>query len=140
MSSLPPSSVEDRLHALRRRWDRYVEDGRFEQFIEFAVAINSLAEHFSRIRLPGLVRLCEGLENAALARLGDQSSHPLPQQDIASLQRQLDTLLGSVNTSRTPVPACRAKPDAPARKEIDWVKPRSVWIVADPMDESSVKA
>lgn len=132
MSSLPPSSVEDRLHALRRRWDRYVEDGRFEQFIEFAVAINSLAEHFSRIRLPGLVRLCEGLENAALARLGDQSSHPLPQQDIASLQRQLDTLLGSVNTSRTPVPACWAKPDAPARKEIDWVKPRSVWIVADP--------
>lgn len=96
MSSLPLTSVEDRLYVLRTRWEGYTADGSFEHFIEFAVAINSLAEHFNRLRLPGLVRLCEGLENAALAKLGDQSAHPLPQQDIVSLQRQLDTLLGAV--------------------------------------------
>ncbi|MCL4759058.1 MAG: diguanylate cyclase [Rhodocyclaceae bacterium] len=114
---------------MRTRWERYVAEGRFEQFIEFAVAINSLAEHFNRLRLPGLVRLCEGLENAALARLGDQSGHPLAQQDILSLQRQLDTLLGSVATSRAPVPARRTEERSTVSHEIDWVKPRSVWIV-----------
>ncbi|WP_341648011.1 hypothetical protein [Thauera humireducens] len=73
---MPLTSVEDRLYVLRTRWEGYTADGSFEHFIEFAVAINSLAEHFNRLRLPGLVRLCEGLENAALAKLGDQSAHP----------------------------------------------------------------
>jgi diguanylate cyclase (GGDEF)-like protein len=130
MTTLPFNSVEDRLYVLRTRWERYVADGRFEQFIEFAVAINSLAEHFNRLRLPGLVRLCEGLENAVLARLGEQSMHPLAEQDIRLLQRQLDTLLGSVKTSRAPVPARRTEEREPSAQEIDWVKPRSVWIVS----------
>src|SRR3954463_1488452 len=100
MASLPPNSIEDRLYVLRTRWEHYVAQGRFEQFIEFAVAVNSLAEYFNRLRLPGLVRLCEGLENAALAKLGDVSTHPIPQPDSLALQRQLDSLLGSVATSR----------------------------------------
>lgn len=130
MTTLPFNSVEDRLYVLRTRWERYVADGRFEQFIEFAVAVNSLAEHFNRLRLPGLVRLCEGLENAVLARLGEQSKHPLVEQDIRLLQRQLDTLLGSVTTSRAPVPTRRTEEREPAAQDIDWVKPRSVWIVS----------
>ena len=71
MNTLSPDPVEDRIYVLRTRWERYVAEGRFEQFIEFAVAVNSLTEYFNRLRLPGLVRLCEGLENAALAKLGD---------------------------------------------------------------------
>ena len=92
MTPLPPNSIEDRLYVLRTRWERYVADGQFEQFIEFAVAVNSLAEYFTRLRLPGLVRLCEGLENTALAKLGDQSTHPIAQQDISALQRQMDKI------------------------------------------------
>ena len=67
MTDSPPSSIDDRLYMLRTRWEFYVAEGRFEQFIEFAVAVNSLAEHLNRMRLPGLVAVCEGLENAALA-------------------------------------------------------------------------
>ncbi len=131
MTNLPLSSVEDRLYILRTRWEHYVADGRFEQFIEFAVAVNSLAEHFNRLRLPGLVRLCEGLENAVLARLGDQSKHPVSEADILALQRQIDTLLGSVTTSRPPVVERRAEEPA-TTPEIDWIKPRSVWLIAAP--------
>jgi hypothetical protein len=100
MTPLSPNSIEDRLYVLRTRWERYVAEGRFEQFIEFAVAVNSLSEFFSRLRLPGLVRLCEGLENASLAKLGDESTHPISAQDVLALQRQIDTLFGSVATSR----------------------------------------
>lgn len=130
MTSFPQNSIEDRLYVLRTRWDRYVAEGRFEQFIEFAVAVNSLAEYFNRLRLPGLVRLCEGLENAALARLGDISTHPVPQQDMLSLQRQMDTLFGSVATSRAPNADRREHEPTVAISDDDWIKPRSVWMIA----------
>jgi len=131
MNTLSPDPVENRIYVLRTRWERYVAEGRFEQFIEFAVAVNSLAEYFNRLRLPGLVRLCEGLENAALAKLGDQDTHPVLQQDIQSLQRQVDTLLGAVANSR-PSAAGRRTDEAPSSADIDWIKPRAIWMVAAP--------
>ncbi|HEX7634973.1 MAG TPA: diguanylate cyclase [Noviherbaspirillum sp.] len=132
MTSSIPTAIEDRLYVLRTRWEHYVADGQFEQFIEFAVAVNSLAEYFSRLRLPGLVRLCEGLENAALAKLGNISTHPIAQQDILSLQRQIDTLLGSVETSLPAAGGRRAQEQAAAPADIEWLKPRSVWMIAAP--------
>jgi diguanylate cyclase (GGDEF)-like protein len=125
------NSIEDRLYVLRTRWEQYVADGRFEQFIEFAVAVNSLAEYFSRLRLPGLVRLCEGLEVAALAKLGDPSTHPIQKHEILSLQRQLDSLFGSVETSRPQNVERRAQEPA-ATADADWIKPRTVWMIAAP--------
>jgi diguanylate cyclase (GGDEF)-like protein len=130
MSQLLPNSIEDRLYVLRTRWERYVADGRFEQFIEFAVAVNSLAEYFTRLRLPGLVRLCEGLENAALAKLGDESTHPISRQHVLSLQRQMDTLFGSVQTSRPTNTERRADEPVLPVPDIDWIKPRSVWMIS----------
>jgi diguanylate cyclase (GGDEF)-like protein len=126
-----PNSIEDRLYILRTRWERYIAEGLFEHFIEFAVALDSLAEYFNRLRLPGLVRLCEGLENAALAKLGDQSTHPIPQRDVQALQRQMDALLGSVESLRRPSPERRAEEQsASTAPDIDWIKPRSVWMIA----------
>ena len=100
MTAALPHSIDDRLHVLKTRWANYLAEGRFEHFIEFTVAVNSLAEHLNRMRLPGLVRVCEGLENAALARLGQDDSHPLGEQDTTALQRQLDTLLGAVASAK----------------------------------------
>lgn len=54
MTGLPLNSIDDRLYVLRTRWDLYVVDGRFDQFIEFAVAINSLAERFQSHAPAGL--------------------------------------------------------------------------------------
>ncbi|HVL76750.1 MAG TPA: diguanylate cyclase [Noviherbaspirillum sp.] len=130
MSASHPHSIEDRLYILRKRWEQYTADGRFEQFIEFAVAVNSLAEYLNRLRLPGLVRLCEGLENAALMRLGDPSTHPIPRADSLALQRQLDTLIGSVATSRTPATDRRQPEPAGSPANPEWIKPRTVWLIA----------
>ncbi len=140
MTALPNNSIEDRLYVLRTRWEGYVAEGRFEQFIEFAVAVNSLAEYFNRLRLPGLVRLCEGLENTALARLGDESSHPIAEQDIRSLQRQIDTLFGSVATSRSSSAARRTHEPTIPPNDIDWIKPRAVWMIAAPEKRSMADA
>ena len=121
--------INDRLYILRSRWENYVHEGSFEYFIEFTVAVNSLAEHFSRMRLPGLVRLCEGLENTALARLGSASTHPINAAEITSLQRQVDALLGAVANSRLIAPERRADEISSALTDTDWIKPRSVWLV-----------
>lgn len=131
MNKLPQHFFEDRLHILRTRWEQYLAGGCHEQFIEFVVAVNSLAEHFSRLRLPGLVRLCEGLENAVLTHIGERHSHPLPASDVAALQRQLDTLIGAVGTTTRPAQSIerRAEPPPPAT-DIDWVKPRVVGLVS----------
>jgi hypothetical protein len=80
MHASPPSRLDERLKALQDRWQDYVASGGFEQFVEFSVALNSLAEQLGRLRLPGLLRISQALENAALAQFGDAASHPLPAQ------------------------------------------------------------
>ena len=132
MSSLQTNVIDDRLYVLRTRWERYVEEGLFELFIEFTVAVNSLAEHFSRMRLHGLVRICEGLENAALARLGNPGVHPIEPHEVAVLQRQVDTLLGAVASSRLVAPDRRDEARNRDTATLDWIKPRSVWLVVAP--------
>jgi len=141
MPLLPSNVINDRIYVLRTRWERYVSNGSFELFIEFTVAVNSLAEHFNRMRLPGLVRICEGLENSALSRLGTTESHPIAAHSIAELQRQMDTLLGAVASLRLPVAERRVdeKPSAET-PEVDWIKPRSVWLVVAPEMREMAKA
>ena len=132
MPLLSSNVIHDRIYVLRTRWERYVSDGSFELFIEFTVAVNSLAEHFNRMRLPGLVRICEGLENSALSRLGATESHPIDAQAIAELQRQMDVLLGAVASMRLPVAERRIEERPVETPDVDWIKPRSVWLVVAP--------
>lgn len=143
MTALPLNSIEDRIHVLRTRWEFYVAEGRFEQFIEFAVAVNSFAEYLNRIRLPGLMRICQGLESIALARLGDEKSHPLGEQDISALQRQIDTLRGAVASAKPHVPESERRADdhaSAALADIDWIKPRSIWLFSPPEQRHMVDA
>lgn len=131
MTTPSSNALDDRLYVLRSRWEQYTQNGQFELFVEFAVAVNSLAEHFNRLKLPGMVRLCEGLENVVMTHLGDPDAHPIPQQDIVALQRQLDTLLAAVKASRTPAPERRTESRGGNASEPDWIKPRIVWVVCD---------
>jgi hypothetical protein len=44
----------------------------------------------------------------------------------------MDTLAGSVETLRRPAPERRADESGAGPLELDWIKPRAVWIVAAP--------
>jgi diguanylate cyclase (GGDEF)-like protein len=126
-----PNAIEDRIYMLRTRWENYAANGLFEHFIEFTVAVNSLTEYFNRLRLAGLVRICEGLENSAISLLGTQATHPIAAQDIATLQAQMDILLGAVSASQ-PQASTRRADDRVTAPDSDWIKPRSVWLVVAP--------
>ena len=132
--------IDDRIYVLRTRWAHYVADGSFEHFIEFTVAVNSLTEQFNRMRLPGLVRFCEGLENAALNQLGSPASHPIDPQSIFALQRQLDSLVAAVANSRLSTPERRVAERLPEAPDTEWIKPRTVWMVVAPEMNEMAKA
>ncbi len=126
------NATDQRLYVLRTRWEQYVDTGTFDHFIEFTVAANSLTEYFSRIRLPGLVRLCEALENSALARLGTPQTHPLEEHDLGLLLTQINQLLDTISSSRRPLAERRTEDHSPGAPDSDWIKPRSVWLIAAP--------
>ncbi len=140
MALQPTNVINDRIYVLRTRWERYVADGSFEHFIEFTVAANSLAEHFNRMRLPGLVRICEGLENSALAHIGKPEAHPIDPQSITAIQRQVDTLLGAVATTQLPLTKRRTEEPAAETVSTDWIKPHLVWLVVAPEMQEMVEA
>lgn len=134
------TTIEDRLQNVQLRWDGYTQTGGFEQFVEFAVAVNALTEHFKLLRLPGLIRLCEGLENAALDKLGEESNHPIPAAETAAITRQLDTLKAAIESLRVPVLKQRINQSYPSNglsspgevMEESWVRQRTVWMITAP--------
>ena len=140
MTESTVSRLDERLEALTTRWKEYVAEGHFEQFVEFSVALNSLAEQLGRLRLPGLLRISQGLENAALARFGDPTSHPLPPQETAALQRQVEALMGAIASSRQPIGERRHDESGSLVPDPEWVRPRSVWLVSCPTRRDFVES
>ena len=127
------TSPDASIQTLTTCWRQYCERGTFEPFVEFALALNSLTELFAGLRLPGLVRLCEGLENAALPLVGDVTTHPIAERDAAALTRQIDALLQAVEQAQPRVQAEAREQDSSAPDEApacEWTKPRQVWLVA----------
>jgi diguanylate cyclase (GGDEF)-like protein len=126
-------SIDEQLDTLRARWQDYRDSGTFEQFVEFTLALNSLAERLARLRLPGLVRQCEGLENAALSLFGDPDTHPIAGQTVQALDRQLESLIGAILTARRfdSGPDKRAT-DATESQPSEWIKPRTIWMFTEP--------
>lgn len=122
--------IDDRLQMLKTRWEGYVAAGSFECFVEFAVTVNCLTEHFNRVRLPGLVRICQSLEQSTLACFGAPDAHPIPAPDIAALQTRIDALLSAINDSRPTSPERRVQePTATLMSDV-WIKPRTVWLIS----------
>ncbi len=128
----PRATLDTRVSALQNRWAEYLDRGTFERFVEFALALNSLTEQFSRLKLPGLIRLCEGLENTSLALFGDPSTHPIPSHEAGTLKRQLEILIDAVKMAQPRQAEARrvesTKADAP---DLEWTKPRHVWVIAE---------
>ena len=139
---MPLKSIADESHfgTLIDRWTAYLESRSLEHFAEFAMQLNNLGSYFGELRLPGLTRLCEGLENAAVAKL--DASHPLPDKDIAALQRQIDTLKGALRSvgrqeEGTPQRSLTRRKTDPSEGVDHWIAPRGVRIFAAPGSEET---
>ena len=128
-------SLDACLRSLKARWQEYGTHGNFEHFVEFTLALDNLTEQLNSLKLPGLLRQCEGLENAALALFGDEQSHPVSVQDAAALERQIDTLLHTIENAMAPQPGAeeehRRHPSSLPHAGAEWAKPRAIWLIAE---------
>ncbi len=125
-------SIDVRLNSLRDRWQDYWDEGTFEHFVEFILALNSVTEYINRLKLPGLLRQCEALESSALALFGDESTHPIEAKDMALLERHLDGIFSAVETAQRPtVSDTDRRHHYIPQGEAEWTKPRAVWIICE---------
>jgi diguanylate cyclase (GGDEF)-like protein len=127
---------ELQFESLLERWSIYLGSRNLGDFAEFTMHLSNLGVYFGDMRLPGLTRLCEGLENAAVAKL--DATHPLPEQDVLALQRQIDTLVGALRSvGRTEIAGrgvAHRSTDRSGEHE-HWVAPRGVCIFSAPSSE-----
>ncbi len=126
-------SLDGSLRSLGQRWLEYRQRGSFERFVEFTLALDNLTEQLNRLRLPGLLRQCEGLENMALALFGDESTHPVNPQDAAALDRQIETIVNAIEGVLAPAvqgQELRRHPSLVATGA-EWAKPRAIWLIAE---------
>jgi diguanylate cyclase (GGDEF)-like protein len=136
MGTIVKDSFSERLAAMNSHWKRYLLEGKFEQSIEFIVAVNSLVDSFNHLRMSGLVRLCEGLESDAFAKLSNESAHPITNDDQESIQRKINTLNDMVESMSLSQEAWRHQEGWRSKEHFDvkdeqWIKPRNVLVVAD---------
>lgn len=134
MTAISPEqrSLDSCLNALGARWREYRLQGRFEHFVEFTLALDNLTEQLNNLRLPGLLRQCEGLENAVLALFGDESSHPIAARDATALERQVDTLRHAIESALAPLAGTDGehRRHAASHAGAEWARPRAIWLIA----------
>jgi diguanylate cyclase (GGDEF)-like protein len=124
-------TLEDNFQNFKSRWNEYQQHPTADHFVEFTLALNSVTDQCKERKLPGVTRLCEGLRHQALALPGSATAHPLSQSDMSALQRQVETILASVEGSQFPKAEERRAAAAPIEADkAHMPKPRSIWLVA----------
>lgn len=126
------NSLADYTEALKDCWQNYRTQAGTDQFVEFTLALNNIAEQCNERKLPGLTRLCEGLQHHVLALSAGPIEHPLTPRDMSALTRQVETILSSAQASRFPETEERRTVAPPVDAgPSDATKPRIIWLVAD---------
>ncbi len=128
-------SLDGSLRSLGQRWLEYRQRGSFERFVEFTLALDNLTEQLNRLKLPGLLRQCESLENAALGLFGNESSHPIGSREAAALERQVEALHHTIETALAPHAGSEEEHRRHAlplsHAGVEWAKPRAIWLIAE---------
>ena len=122
---------------LGARWRAYVNAPEFEAFAAFALALNSFTEHAERLRLPGLIRKCEKLEQRTLSLYGNEASHPIDAESMHFIQSEVDELsqiVEGVLAERKEPLLDDARRTGP--REAQQIQSRRVvWMIADTAHE-----
>ena len=125
MPTMQPS-LTDSLRDLKQRWEDYRKHGGFDQFAEFTALLNVIAGQLESFKARGLARQFEGLETAAMSRMGNASTHPIENHDANMLERQLDAMLHAVAMADARRDNLRPALPMGGRRT-----PHAVWLIAD---------
>lgn len=83
------SALQQREQAIKLAWSQYQSLPSFENFVEFALLLNSLTDFLIDKSLTGLLHSSRQLEQQALALFGDESAHPVSPQVMGELEQKV---------------------------------------------------
>ncbi|MDK2126644.1 diguanylate cyclase [Parachitinimonas caeni] len=130
--SCSPVELNQKCSSLVATWRHYRGNPTFEEFVEFAVTLNSFCEFLIAKSVAGVTHAGHDLEQLALTLFGTSESHPLPEATIETLQIKVDTLQQAIAefiaTHGKPQEERRAG-GANATAVVDIPKQREVWFV-----------
>ncbi len=98
------------------------------QLIEFTVTVNSVTDTLNQLRMPGLLRTSEALENMLLEKMSDAQLDTLEKEDRANLEHQVETLLHALKQTFESSP--QLETIEPSAFDSVWAKNCNIWIVS----------
>ena len=75
--SCSPVELAEKNQSVLVTWQRYRKDSTFENFVEFAISLNSFTEFLIAKGPNGLLHSARELEQSALNLFGDERTHPI---------------------------------------------------------------
>lgn len=86
------SILRQKEKALQAAWVRYQSLPKFENFVEFALLLNSFTDFLLGKSFTGLLNASRQLEQQALTLFGDENSHPVSPEVMEDMGRRLARL------------------------------------------------
>jgi diguanylate cyclase (GGDEF)-like protein len=86
------SSLLEQAEILRLAWLRYKAYPTFTHFVEFSSLLNHFADTLNDKSQAGLLYACRYLEQKVLSFFGGEESHPIPNEELADLDRRVARL------------------------------------------------
>ena len=128
--SCSPVELAEKNQSVLVTWQRYRKDSTFENFVEFAISLNSFTEFLIAKGPNGLLHSARELEQSALNLFGDERTHPindLALQDIHgrvhTISRLIEQQIASANQQQE-----RREHNGETAHEIQ--RSRDVWLIA----------
>lgn len=115
---------------LESSWKGYRKSGQFDLFVEFTLLLNSLTERLKHQHLPGLMRPCQELENAALTMFDDSTMHPMALDQASAIECKLSVILIELRRHEPAAIKTRRLSDSAGDNEIQKDLGRRVLIVS----------
>ncbi|MDD3482211.1 diguanylate cyclase [Azovibrio restrictus] len=89
---VPISALQQKEKAIQLAWSHYQALPSFDNFVEFALLLNSLTDFLIDKSLTGLLHASRQLEQQALALFGDEASHPVSTKVMEELSQRVARL------------------------------------------------
>jgi diguanylate cyclase (GGDEF)-like protein len=85
-------TLQQQEQRLRQVWNLYCACPNFENFVAFSSQINHFTDTLAKTSQSGLLYASRQLEQKTLALFGDEHSHPIPDEDMNSLNKRVRRL------------------------------------------------
>lgn len=128
--SCSPVELAQKNQSVLVTWQRYRKDSSFENFVEFAVSLNSFTEFLIAKGPNGLLHSARELEQNALAQFGDERTHPINDIALQDLHDRVHNISRLVEQQIATASQQQERRDNGDEASGNIHRARDVWLIA----------